>query len=465
MHDTRRGWAYATFGTAEIGDDRLSRRLIDVASRVAMRPAGTVTEVFDDGADREAAYRLLSNGTVKSEALAEAMFRSTARACARETTIYVAVDGSSLSIADPKKKRPVGAVGAWRQNGRGLHVVSALALNRDGVPLGVCEQTWWVRTRLGPAERNDFRPLDEKESRFLAEAIQNAHRRMQKDAPAAHVVYLADRGFDIASVLSLCQQAAPCAFIIRAAQKKRIALLNGERRYLPDVVRAMPILGHAFVRVPERNNRPARTARVQIQAAAVELLVPVSTSQDQRRENLPLNCVWVRELDGPKGDLLSWLLLTTESIDTFEHITAVIRAYAYRWRIEEFHRAWKRGGCNVEDMQLRSREAMLKWATIHGAVAARAIHLARRARTEPDVPASTEFTQLEMDAAIVLRRRRTNLRKGDVPTLAAMVGLVADIGGYVGKSSGGPPGPTVIARGLERLAIAVDVLSIERSDE
>jgi hypothetical protein len=39
-----------------------------------------------------------------------------------------------------------------------------------------------------------------------------------------------------------------------------------------------------------------------------------------------------------------------------------------------------------------------------------------------------------------------------------MVRLVADAGGYVGKSSG-QPGPMVIKRGLERLAIAVEVLA------
>jgi hypothetical protein len=459
----RRQWAWETFGSVDVGDDRLNRRVIDVVAQVASRPAGTVTEVFGDSAEREGAYRLLSNNVVRSAALGEAMCSATARDCAKVSTVYVAIDGSSLSFSDRHNKRQVGAVGTWSQHGRGLHVISALALDHEGVPIGLCEQTWWTRTRFGPTERNDFRPLDEKESRFLGEAIRNAHRRFRAEAPNTHVVYVADRGFDIASVLSASQESEPCAFIIRAAQRRR--LINGEKRVLPDVVRATPILGHYFVQVPERNNRPSRTARVQVQATAVQLAVPISTSQDSPRRVLPLNAIWVRELDGPKGDMLSWLLLTTESIDTYEQITAVIRAYSYRWRIEELHRMWKRGGCNVEDMQLRSREAILKWATIHVAVAARALHLARRVRVEPDVPASEEFTQLEIDAVIALRRKRTKLQFGEVPDLLTMVRLVADVGGYTGKSSGGPPGPTVIARGLEQLAIAAQVLSSTRSDE
>jgi len=111
----------------------------------------------------------------------------------------------------------------------------------------------------------------------------------------------------------------------------------------------------------------------------------------------------------------------------------------------------------VEDPQLRSREGIIKWATLHCAVATRALRLAQLARARPDAPASEEFAQTEIDAAIILRRR-TKFRRGDVPSLVDTVRLIAEIGGYTGKSSGGPPGPTVIARGLERVAIAAEVL-------
>jgi hypothetical protein len=174
-----------------------------------------------------------------------------------------------------------------------------------------------------------------------------------------------------------------------------------------------------------------------------------------------LNAVLAREVGGPPATRLSWMLLTTEPIETLGEVAEIVRGYTFRWRIEEVHRAWKRGDCQVEDTQLRSREAIVKWATLHCAVAARAVRLAQLARTQPDVPASQEFSQAEIDAAIALRRKRTKLQLGDVPSLADVVRLVADLGGYTGpKSSGGPPGPTVIARGLKRVTIAAEVLEI-----
>jgi hypothetical protein len=43
-----------------------------------------------------------------------------------------------------------------------------------------------------------------------------------------------------------------------------------------------------------------------------------------------------------------------------------------------------------------------------------------------------------------------------------MVRWIADLGGYTGRSSGGPPGITVIGRGWERVEVAVEVLTKQR---
>ncbi len=180
----------------------------------------------------------------------------------------------------------------------------------------------------------------------------------------------------------------------------------------------------------------------------------------KRRETVKLNAVLATEVRGPKTGSLRWMLLTTSPIETLEQVIDVVDGYTYRWRIEEFHRAWKSGGCNVEDTQLRSREAIQKWATMHAAVAARAVRLAQLARTRPNLPATEEFTQPEIDAAILLKKGRTKYRRGSQPPLGDMVRIVADLGGYTGKSSGGPPGPTVVARGLERVAVAAEILEL-----
>jgi hypothetical protein len=427
---------------------------VAVAAGVAARPAGTVTQVFHDSAEREGAYRLLSNTSVSAAELTRAVGESTANRCAAHRRVYVPVDGSSLSLTDRTNTRGVGGVGPWKDCGKGLHVVTALALDDQGVPLGVLAQTWWARTSKSPKRRCSKRKLNEKETRFGVNTIKDALGRVQAQCPHTLAIALMDRGFDCWPVLRTAQQGAH--FVVRAQFDRR--LVDGPRagrRYLRSSLQSQPIRGRYDVQVPQRPGRAPRVAHMQVQTQRVTIELRVSKRQ---REYLTLNAVLAREVGGPKGASLSWMLLTTEPIDTFAQVVEIVRAYTFRWRIEEMHRAWKRGGCNVEDTQLRSPEAIIKWATIHAAVATRAVRLAQQARTRPQAAASEEFSQTEIDAAIVLRKKRSQFSPGSVPSLGDLVRLVADLGGYTGKSSGGPPGPTVIARGLERVSIAAQVL-------
>jgi hypothetical protein len=133
-----------------------------------------------------------------------------------------------------------------------------------------------------------------------------------------------------------------------------------------------------------------------------------------------------------------------------------------RWRIEELHRTWKTGACRVEENQLRSANAAIKWATILIAVAVRIERIKQLSREEPDRPASDEFSPAEIKAAVLLRFEKSakkKLRPGAVPTMAEVATWIAEIGGYTGKtSSGGPPGSITLARGLEQVRVAAKAL-------
>jgi len=75
------GWAVEEFGRNKIVDHRWRRRLVGVAARAARRPAGRVTEVFGDDAERQGAYGLLESEAVSASEVGAGMFE----ACARRT--------------------------------------------------------------------------------------------------------------------------------------------------------------------------------------------------------------------------------------------------------------------------------------------------------------------------------------------------------------------------------------------
>jgi hypothetical protein len=138
---------------------------------------------------------------------------------------------------------------------------------------------------------------------------------------------------------------------------------------------------------------------------------------------------------------------------------AVVVGYSSRWRIEELHKTWKTGACNVELTQLRSRDAVIRWATILCVVAARIERLKHLARTSPDSPASDELTPIEIEVLVALKRRykkRAEDVPDGVPSMSRAVRWLAELGGYTGKSSGGPPGSITIRRGLESVRMAAE---------
>jgi hypothetical protein len=194
--------------------------------------------------------------------------------------------------------------------------------------------------------------------------------------------------------------------------------------------------------------RRARVATVAIRASTVD----VQCKTPAGAMLLPLNAVLVRE-QGPRDDRIEWMLLTTHPIRTRRDVLEIVRGYTLRWRIEEFHRVWKRGLCRVEDTQLQSPNAVFKWATILAAVATRAMRLTHLARTTPDALASTEFSRVELKALVALRQPKGEHDLTSL-ALATAVRWVAELGGYTGPWHG-PPGPTVIGRGLYDVLVAV----------
>lgn len=101
-----------------------------------------------------------------------------------------------------------------------------------------------------------------------------------------------------------------------------------------------------------------------------------------------------------------------------------------RWKIEELHRTWKSGACRVEEAQLRTADAVMKWVIIMAANASRIQRLKWLARNKPDVRATREFTAWEIEAAIVLRRRHKSKNQpdpGPAPTIAELVLWISEL--------------------------------------
>lgn len=453
-----RTWARGEFGHARLGDRRRVERLVEMAATAAHRPAGTVTAVFQDSAEREAAFRFLESEKIAVEEVARASHIATVKRCIGTGHVFVPVDGTSVLLTDRTHAKGFGRVGSRGESSRGLQIMSALAVAPDGKPLGVCEQLWWARDKPPmPAPRSRkgghrarFR---ERETRYWIDALEQTNALFREHAPDVRPWFQIDRGGDCWPVLATAVEKS-LLLTIRSNHNRRLESQCGKpRRYLWNSVETQPVLGRYTIDVPAQQGRRARIAHMTVRACSVCIELRVGK---KRRQYVTVNAVLARETGNAK-DRLEWKLLTTHPVTNFDQACAVIHGYKQRWRIEEFHRAWKSGVCDVEASQLRARDHFIKWATLLAAVASRAIRISYLARNQPELLASEEFTQDEIDAVLILKKR-TGYQRGSVPKLGELVRWIADLGGYTGKSSGGPPGPTVIARGLQDIEVLAKAL-------
>jgi len=455
MRDTHR-WAREEFGDAGLGDSRRTQRLLKLASAFAECPAGAVTKVVN-GAAREAAFRFVENEAIESTAIAAASHRAAARRM--ETTIeaIVPIDQTSLKLTDRVGKRGFGRVGTPTEgkSSRGFQVMTALGVGANGVTQGVLGQQWWARADFSPHSNRDRRSPEARESIMWRRAILQAHAVLKQESPDTNPWYQLDRGADGRALINLAVE-HNLRITFRSAYSR--TMTNGQ--YLHAFMRSQPVIGKYTLDVPARQERRARSTELLVRASPVELFI--SNKPSRRRSTVLLYCVHVRERVAPReGKRLEWFLLTTVPVSGLPDAMKVIRNYSLRWRVEEFHRAWKSSVCNIEQSQLRSDTAFKRWATIAAAVAARAERLKFQSRDAPDACATTELTRDEIDGAILLSETN-KYSVGDNLTLEQAVRLIADVGGYVGKSSGGPPGTRVIQRGLERILPAAKVLAATR---
>ncbi|MDO8680916.1 MAG: IS4 family transposase [Acidobacteriota bacterium] len=450
-------WALEEFGDTALGDARRTARLVKMAARAAENPNGKLSRVFSSARELDGAYDFIESEHVSPLAIEEAQGGATARRCVGLAYVRVAVDGSSLRLADHERDKDFGRVGTTKAGARGLKVISALAVDPGGVTLGLLSQVWWARgeARSGSAKirrkRRAQLPTEQKETRHWIEAIERTTQRL--DAVGAHGWFQLDREADAWPILSALR-ATKHLFTVRSSWDRAVEATGRDKQYLRAHLAEQRPIGSYEIDVPGNAKRTARRARMVMRAAEVTLrLRDRSTS---KIHGFDVRVVWVRE-EGttPKGEKpLDWLLLTNAPVASFADGREVVLGYASRWRIEDFHRAWKSGVCNVEDTQLRSRAAVIRWATIQAAVAARAERIKLLARGAPERPATDELGEDEIRVLIALKRqqkKRTETVPDGVPTIAQATLWLAELGGYTGKSSGGPPGSTTIGRGLERV--------------
>jgi hypothetical protein len=458
-------WSREEFGRAELGDARRTARLVKIGAAACEHPSGRVAAVFRADREREGAYDFLENEHVDPEEITASVVAATVARSRDVPFVYVPVDGTSISVADRERKRDFGNVGSDSHGARGLKIIDALAVDPDGTVIGWLGLTFWARAADRKIVARDTyarktRPLEERETRFWLETINKATAAL--DERGVYGWFQIDREADGRDMLHALHGTGHL-WTVRGNQDRSIEIEGGSKDKLRSQMSARPVADEYTLEVSARPGRRARDARIAVRIAEVVLRLrdPIT----KRITRFSVNVVWAREegTTPEKEDPIDWLLFTNYPVTTFEDAKLVIFGYSQRWRIEECHRTWKAGDCDVESTQLESFAAVQRWAIVLGAVATRIERIKRVAREKPDAPASLELTAIEIRALKLLKFGEG--ADSRMPTMADAVSWLAEFGGWTHRHSGKPPGATVIGRGLRYLRPAARLLAIQQRCE
>jgi hypothetical protein len=439
-------WAQEEFGFANLGDVRLNKRLVNVMTKLAQNPGGTLPQALPEWAELKAAYRLFDNASVGYEnVLAPHLER--ARAACREPGEYLIIeDTSDLDYTAHRRTRGLGVIGDGR--GRGFELHSALAVRveawtleqrPEGRVVGLLGQKC-----VGP------QPAPKGESRH------ERLRRRRKSERWAEVfaevggppggcrwIYIAERESDFYEPMQRCQQQG-VDFVIRGCQDRRLAREGGKLRA---ALAAAPGLGQSPVELRSRGGVAARTAIVQLRAVQVDLDGPWRPGGWQE----PLLGVWALEaveVDAPEAvaEPLHGVLLGSLPCQTLAEGRRVVGYYTSRWWVEEYHKALK-SGAGVEDSQLEQGARLEPLIAALAVVAVRLLSTKLLAHSRPE---GLEAKQSFGPEALAILEKRYGQPKGGWTNQNVLV-ATARLGGFLARKGDGMPGWQTIWRGWHRL--------------
>jgi hypothetical protein len=453
-------WAGTELKYADLGDARLNKRLIKIVENLAAQPQASITQASSSWAQTKATYAFWRSERIEATAIIEA-HQTSATARAKQHEMILAIqDTTDLNFTHHKSKTPAQGFGAISAQDYllGLKVHSVFGVTTQGVPLGVLHQQVWSRDpkQTGKAKKRRTRPLKDKESKRWLTSLVATELAMPETTT---VVTVADCEADIYELLAL-ERAANSHLLIRATHNRRV---DHESQYLQQAIAGCDPCGQLLVEIPAKDERPARIATLTVRFARLIVEPPRHHRQRSQRQPIAINVVWANEENPPAGvQPISWLLLTTLTVDCFEEAVRCVRWYSYRWLIERYHYVLK-SGCRLEQLQLETAERLEKALATYAIVAWRLLWLTYQARVNGELPCDTVLQAYEWQS-LYCQIHQCSKPPYHPPTLQQAVRWISQLGGFLGRTHDGEPWVKTIWRGLQRLHDIASIWKLLRSD-
>lgn len=455
-------WIQDEFSSVAFSDDRLNNRLRKIIKSFMDAPSLSINQACSEWAAIKGAYRFFDNETVSSEAILEPHYKTTYERSLAENRILVIQDTSKINFDTHEATEGLSSYSsAHGFETKGLITHTALAVNLDGVPLGVIDQKTWSRDipesdKELTSYKSFKRPIENKESYRWIETMKKSKQRL----PDKDIILVGDRENDCYEFMQEAL-AEDVSFVIRSCYSRIIEDDSGLHKNMDKKLSELNEQGRVCLHIPARQGVQARSAVLSLKFTEVMLVARprgLNTVKSKTRTEVPIYIVEIKENHPPKGiKPLHWKLLTNLKIEIAKEALEIVHYYKQRWQIETFFKILK-STCKIEDCRLGHAEKLIKFIALKSIVAWRIYWLTMLRRESPELRCDCVITTAEWKSAWVTLNYK-KIKDGkipknipeEVPNLDTVVKWIGQLGGWIGRKGDGEPGILSIAKGWQRI--------------
>ena len=415
----------------------------------------SIRKISPDRATQKASYRFLNNKKVREEILIEEMCDRHTSVCENRHILCIQ-DTTDMNFYSHKHRLQENS-GLGRLDGSqftlGFKMHSTLMLDADqGNVLGFSDVQLWHRPLEMPTkEERKYKslPVEEKESYKWLKAANTCKKRLKA---ASTITFIEDREGDFYEQLSTIAD-NKTHYIIRSKANRNT--FDNNKAW--DTLAQQPVAGSYALELEtdHRKNRLKQQVVLHVRYSTIQITrSPAIRNGNKYPQAITLNIV--EAFDPSNKDGISWKLLTTHSVTTFEDACQIIYWYSLRWTIEQMHRLLKHKGFQIEESELESGWALRKLCVLMLSALIRIIQM-NIAYNEPEggqdineVYDKNEIKCLENINQKIQGKTQKQQNHNNPQKLKWATWIIARLGGWKAYQSQGPPGIIVLKRGLDK---------------
>ena len=140
-------WAGNEFEAVTFADKRLKKRLMKITQQFASAPAANIPQACGDWSQSKAAYRFFGNEAVEATEILRGHRMATIRRMLDQEVVLAIQDTTSLNFSNHPQTEGLGPIGNNRDKTVGLMMHSVLAVNEQGLALGLLDSEVSARDR------------------------------------------------------------------------------------------------------------------------------------------------------------------------------------------------------------------------------------------------------------------------------------------------------------------------------